>query len=44
AARRALAAGFAGLHTEFAHRNGARARADHQVFVDLFRNGRIPGL
>ena len=24
-------------------RYGARARADHQIFVDLFRNGRIPG-
>jgi uncharacterized protein (DUF2252 family) len=36
--------GFAALLTDFAHRYGARARADHQIFVDLFRNGRIPGL
>ncbi|WP_328539287.1 DUF2252 domain-containing protein [Streptomyces sp. NBC_00344] len=37
-------AGFAKLLVEFAHTYGARARADHQIFVDLFRNGRIPGL
>ena len=36
--------GFAPLLTDFAHSYGARARADHQIFVDLFRNGRIPGL
>ncbi|MEU1212379.1 DUF2252 domain-containing protein [Streptomyces sp. NPDC005791] len=36
--------GFAGLLVDFAHSYGARARADHQIFVDLFRNGRIPGL
>ncbi|MET9360945.1 DUF2252 domain-containing protein [Streptomyces sp. NPDC006632] len=36
--------GFADLLVEFAHAYGARARADHQIFVDLFRNGRIPGL
>ncbi|MEU1814258.1 DUF2252 domain-containing protein [Streptomyces roseifaciens] len=36
--------GFAALLTDFAHSYGARARADHQIFVDLFRNGRIPGL
>ena len=36
--------GFAPLLVDFAHRYGARARADHQTFVDLFRNGRIPGL
>ncbi|TJZ50992.1 DUF2252 domain-containing protein [Streptomyces piniterrae] len=36
--------GFAELLVDFAHAYGARARADHQVFVDLFRNGRIPGL
>ncbi|MFG2952614.1 DUF2252 domain-containing protein [Streptomyces sp. NPDC048291] len=36
--------GFAGLLADFAHSYGARARADHQIFVDLFRNGRIPGL
>ncbi len=36
--------GFAPLLVGFAHEYGARARADHQIFVDLFRNGRIPGL
>jgi uncharacterized protein (DUF2252 family) len=36
--------GFGELLVEFAHNYGARARADHQIFVDLFRNGRIPGL
>ncbi|KQX13209.1 hypothetical protein ASC82_11500 [Streptomyces sp. Root431] len=36
--------GFADLLVDFAHTYGARARADHQIFVDLFRNGRIPGL
>jgi uncharacterized protein (DUF2252 family) len=36
--------GFAELLADFAHSYGARARADHQIFVDLFRNGRIPGL
>nr|WP_207931006.1 DUF2252 domain-containing protein [Streptomyces sp. 8K308] len=43
----ALAADEAGLPellVDFAHGYGARARADHQIFVDLFRNGRIPGL
>ncbi|WP_328366317.1 DUF2252 domain-containing protein [Streptomyces sp. NBC_00457] len=37
-------AGFADLLVDFAHSYGARARADHQIFLDLFRNGRIPGL
>ncbi|MEU1279001.1 DUF2252 domain-containing protein [Streptomyces sp. NPDC005805] len=36
--------GFGELLVQFAHEYGARARADHQIFVDLFRNGRIPGL
>ncbi|WP_171115278.1 MULTISPECIES: DUF2252 domain-containing protein [Streptomyces] len=36
--------GLAPLLVDFAHSYGARARADHQIFVDLFRNGRIPGL
>ncbi|MGW1542774.1 DUF2252 domain-containing protein [Streptomyces sp. NPDC002309] len=36
--------GLAPLLVDFAHTYGARARADHQIFVDLFRNGRIPGL
>ncbi|MFC8199789.1 DUF2252 domain-containing protein [Streptomyces sp. NPDC057298] len=35
---------FGDLLVDFAHDYGARARADHQIFVDLFRNGRIPGL
>ncbi|MFF5443641.1 DUF2252 domain-containing protein [Streptomyces sp. NPDC012888] len=33
--------GFGELLVEFAHAYGARARADHQIFVDLFRNGRL---
>lgn len=36
--------GFADMLVEFAHGYGAQARRDHQIFVDLFRNGRIPGL
>jgi len=36
--------GFGDLLVDFAHEYGARARRDHQIFVDLFRNGRIPGL
>ncbi|MFC5032683.1 DUF2252 domain-containing protein [Streptomyces sp. So13.3] len=36
--------GFTAMLVDFAHSYGARARADHQIFVDLFRNGRIPGL
>ncbi|MET9291709.1 DUF2252 domain-containing protein [Streptomyces sp. NPDC003077] len=36
--------GFPELLVDFAHSYGARARADHQIFVDLFRNGRIPGV
>ncbi|MFD5031271.1 DUF2252 domain-containing protein [Streptomyces sp. NPDC058405] len=35
--------GFSELLVEFAHAYGARARADHQIFVDLFRNGRLAG-
>jgi uncharacterized protein (DUF2252 family) len=37
-------AGFTAMLVDFAHLYGTRARADHQIFVDLFRNGRIPGL
>ena len=37
-------AGFEDLLVKFAHEYGAQARRDHQIFVDLFRNGRIPGL
>ncbi|OJJ08133.1 hypothetical protein ASPVEDRAFT_47339 [Aspergillus versicolor CBS 583.65] len=36
--------GFMDALEEFAHRYSAQARLDHQLFVDLFRNGRIPGL
>ncbi len=36
--------GFVGLLVDFAHRYGDQAREDHQDFVDLFRNGRLPGL
>jgi len=37
-------AGFETMLVEFAHEYGARAREDHQTFVDLFRNGRLPGI
>ncbi|MBB4940536.1 uncharacterized protein (DUF2252 family) [Streptosporangium album] len=36
--------GFTTMLVDFAHSYGAQARADHQLFVDLFRNGRLPGL
>jgi uncharacterized protein (DUF2252 family) len=36
--------GFVRMLVDFAHEYGARARADHQIFVDLFRNGRVPGI
>ncbi len=36
--------GFIADLTDFAHAYGARARSDHQLFVDLFRNGRLPGV
>ncbi|MFC4059321.1 DUF2252 domain-containing protein [Planomonospora corallina] len=36
--------GFTEMLVRFAHAYGARARTDHQLFVDLFRNGRLPGL
>jgi uncharacterized protein (DUF2252 family) len=36
--------GFRRMLVDFAHRYGAQARADHQTFVDLFRNGRLPGV
>jgi uncharacterized protein (DUF2252 family) len=36
--------GFVDALVDFAHSYGARARADHQIFVDLFRNGKFPGL
>ncbi|WP_306214248.1 DUF2252 domain-containing protein [Actinoplanes sp. RD1] len=37
-------AGFVDVLVDFAHRYGDQAREDHQDFVDLFRNGRLPGL
>ncbi|MFR9675105.1 DUF2252 domain-containing protein [Streptomyces sp. TR06-5] len=35
---------FTSMLVDFAHDYGAQARRDHRIFVDLFRNGRIPGL
>jgi len=37
-------AGFVGYLVDFAHRYGDQAREDHQDFVDVFRNGRLPGV
>jgi uncharacterized protein (DUF2252 family) len=37
-------AGFIAMLVEFAHRYGIQARRDHQRFVDLFRNGGLPGV
>ncbi|MFG3705505.1 DUF2252 domain-containing protein [Micromonospora sp. NPDC047670] len=37
-------AGFVAHLVDFAHAYGVRTRQDHQLFVDLFRNGRLPGL
>jgi uncharacterized protein (DUF2252 family) len=37
-------AGFVAHLVDFAHRYGDQTREDHQDFVDLFRNGRVPGL
>jgi uncharacterized protein (DUF2252 family) len=36
--------GFRQMLIDFGHEYGARARSDHQIFVDLFRNGRLPGI
>jgi uncharacterized protein (DUF2252 family) len=36
--------GFVDHLVDFAHAYGVCAREDHQIFVDLFRNGRFPGL
>ncbi|PGG96932.1 hypothetical protein GX51_07580 [Blastomyces parvus] len=36
--------GFADMLVKFAHEYGSQARRDHQIFVNLFRNGQIPGL
>lgn len=38
------AAGFVRHLVDFAHAYGVQARHDHQLFVDLFRNGRLPGI
>lgn len=38
------AEGFVDYLIDFAHTYGSRAREDHQLFVDLFRNGRLPGI
>ncbi|MFI6498625.1 DUF2252 domain-containing protein [Nonomuraea typhae] len=35
---------FVEMLVNFSHQYGAQARKDHQTFVDLFRNGLIPGL
>ena len=35
---------FVSLLTKFALEYSVRVRRDHHIFVDLFRNGRIPGL
>ncbi|MFE9200744.1 DUF2252 domain-containing protein [Micromonospora sp. NPDC007230] len=37
------APGFVQYLVDFAQAYGIRAREDHQLFVDLFRNGRLPG-
>jgi uncharacterized protein (DUF2252 family) len=37
-------AGFVSGLVEFAHAYGRQARRDHQLFVDVFRNNRMPGL
>lgn len=37
-------AGFVAHLVDFAHSYGLRAREDHQLFVDLFRNDRLIGL
>ena len=36
--------GFAAALGDFAIAYGEQARTDHRLFVDAFRNGRIPGL
>ncbi|SCG55171.1 DUF2252 domain-containing protein [Micromonospora inositola] len=36
--------GFVRYLVDFAHAYGVQARHDHQLFVDLFRNGRLPGI
>ncbi|MEV0157337.1 DUF2252 domain-containing protein [Micromonospora sp. NPDC050686] len=35
---------FVTLLVDFAHGYGAQTRHDHQLFVDLFRNGQLPGI
>ncbi|MBP2330600.1 uncharacterized protein (DUF2252 family) [Kibdelosporangium banguiense] len=36
--------GFVTHLVDFAHTYGHRTRQDHQIFVDLFRNDKVPGL
>ena len=36
--------GLTKLLVDFAHSYGAKVRRDHHIFVDMFRNGQIPGL
>lgn len=37
-------AGFEKLMLDFGHSYSAKVRKDHELFVDMFRNGQIPGL
>lgn len=37
-------AGFGRFLMDFAHEYSAKARRDHQLFIDAFRNGRISGM
>jgi uncharacterized protein (DUF2252 family) len=36
--------GFRRMLVDFAHRYGDHVRDDHKTFVDLFRNGKLPGV
>ncbi|NUR84688.1 MAG: DUF2252 domain-containing protein [Nonomuraea sp.] len=36
--------GLVAMLEDFAYDYGAQARQDHQAFVDLFRNGKLPGV
>lgn len=37
-------AGFEKLLLDFGHAYSVKVREDHKLFVDMFRNGQIPGL
>ena len=37
-------AGFEKLMIDFGHKYSVKVREDHKIFVDMFRNGQIPGL